>query len=39
MARCMADGIPNAHLRLCENEAHLLLFPHWEEILTQLTSE
>ena len=36
MARYMADQIPGAHLRLCENEAHLLLFPHWEEILNTL---
>jgi pimeloyl-ACP methyl ester carboxylesterase len=39
MARYIADKIPHAHLTICENEAHLLLFPHWEEILTQLVSE
>ena len=39
MARFMASQIPNARLTVCENEAHLLLFPHWEEILTQLISE
>ena len=39
MARYMADQISNARLTICENEAHLLLFPHWEEILTQLISE
>jgi pimeloyl-ACP methyl ester carboxylesterase len=39
MARYMADQIPNACLTVCENEAHLLLFLHWEEILTQLITE
>jgi pimeloyl-ACP methyl ester carboxylesterase len=39
MARYMAGKIPNSNLILCEGEGHLLLFPHWEEILTQLTSE
>lgn len=39
MARFMASQIPNARLTVCENEAHLLLFPHWEEILAQLISE
>ncbi len=39
MARFMAGQISNARLTICENEAHLLLFPHWEEILTQLISE
>jgi pimeloyl-ACP methyl ester carboxylesterase len=39
MARYVADKIPGCKVTLCENEAHLLLFPHWEEILTQLISE
>jgi pimeloyl-ACP methyl ester carboxylesterase len=39
MARYVADKIPNSEITVCENEAHLLLFPHWEEILTQLLSE
>jgi pimeloyl-ACP methyl ester carboxylesterase len=39
MARYIAGRIPGSQLSICENEAHLLLFPHWEEILTQLVSE
>jgi pimeloyl-ACP methyl ester carboxylesterase len=39
MARYMAGKIPGSRITICENEAHLLLFPHWEEILTVLTSE
>ncbi len=39
MAQYMAGRIPGCKLTICKNEAHLLLFPHWEEILTQLTSE
>ena len=39
MARYVADKIPGCKVTLFENEAHLLLFPHWEEILTQLISE
>jgi pimeloyl-ACP methyl ester carboxylesterase len=39
MARSVASKIPGSTLTICEKEAHLLLFPHWEEILTQLTSE
>jgi hypothetical protein len=35
----MAGKIPHCKLNLCEGEGHLLLFPHWEEILTQLISE
>jgi pimeloyl-ACP methyl ester carboxylesterase len=37
MARNIASRIPNCKITICENEAHLLLFPHWEEILTQLS--
>jgi pimeloyl-ACP methyl ester carboxylesterase len=33
MARHMAAEIPGAQSTICEGEAHLLLFPHWEEIL------
>ena len=36
MARYVAGKIPTSRITICENEAHLLLFPHWEEILTQL---
>jgi pimeloyl-ACP methyl ester carboxylesterase len=39
MARYLAGKIPGSCLTLCEGEAHLLLFPHWEEILNQLLSE
>ena len=39
MARYLAIHIPNSRLHICENEAHLLLFPHWEEILIKLISE
>jgi len=37
MARFMAGKIPNCKATSCEGEAHLLLFPHWEEILVQVT--
>jgi pimeloyl-ACP methyl ester carboxylesterase len=33
MARFVAAKIPNSRLHICEGEAHLLLFRHWEEIL------
>jgi pimeloyl-ACP methyl ester carboxylesterase len=36
MARYMEEKIPNCKLTICEDEAHMLLFPHWEEILTSL---
>ncbi len=39
MARYVAGQIPGCKITVCENEAHLLLFPHWEEILAQLISE
>jgi pimeloyl-ACP methyl ester carboxylesterase len=39
MGKELATRIPNSHLTICPGEAHMLLFPHWEEILTQLTSE
>jgi len=38
MARYMAEKIPNGKLTACEGEAHMLLIPHWEEILTALIS-
>ncbi len=37
MARYLAGKIPNCQIHLCENEAHLLIFPHWEEILATIT--
>jgi len=39
MARYVAGKIPGCKATTCESEAHLLLFPHWEEILAQLISE
>ena len=39
MAQYVARKIPGSRITICTNEAHLLFFPHWEEILTQLTSE
>jgi len=36
MARYMEEKIPNCKLTICENEAHMLLIPRWEEILTAL---
>ncbi len=38
MARHMTKEIPGATCTICEGEAHLLLFPHWEEILAGLGS-
>jgi len=39
MGKAVAARIPNSRLTICPGEAHMLLFPHWEEILTQLISE
>jgi pimeloyl-ACP methyl ester carboxylesterase len=39
MARHVAGKIPTSRTTFCEHEAHLLLFPHWEEILTQLIQD
>jgi len=39
MGKAVAARIPNSQLTICPGEAHMLLFPHWEEILTQLLSE
>jgi pimeloyl-ACP methyl ester carboxylesterase len=36
MGRVMANRIPNCKATFCEGEAHMLLIPHWEEILTAL---
>jgi len=33
MAHHLAGRIPNCKTHLCEDEAHLLIFPHWAEIL------
>jgi pimeloyl-ACP methyl ester carboxylesterase len=39
MAQYMAGRIPDSKLTICEGEGHLLLFPHWENVLSQLFSE
>ncbi len=39
MALYMSGSIPGCKSTSCDHEAHLLLFPHWDEILTQLLSE
>jgi pimeloyl-ACP methyl ester carboxylesterase len=39
MARYVSGKIPTSRITICEKEAHLLLFPHWQEILDQLISE
>jgi pimeloyl-ACP methyl ester carboxylesterase len=36
MARYMAGKIPNSRLNICEDEGHMLLIPHWEEVLSAL---
>jgi len=36
MARYMEEKIPNCNLTICNDEAHMLLIPRWEEILTTL---
>jgi pimeloyl-ACP methyl ester carboxylesterase len=36
MARYMAEKTPSGKLTVCDGEAHMLLIPHWEEILTTL---
>jgi pimeloyl-ACP methyl ester carboxylesterase len=39
MTRYMSENIPGCKTTSFDHEAHLLLFPHWQEILTQLISE
>jgi pimeloyl-ACP methyl ester carboxylesterase len=39
MAQYLVRSIPHATLHVLENEAHLLFFPHWEEILSTLIAE
>jgi pimeloyl-ACP methyl ester carboxylesterase len=36
MAQYMAGKIPNSQLTICPDEGHMLLIPHWAEILSQL---
>lgn len=39
MGKAVAARIPESQLTICPGEGHMLLFPHWEEILIQLLSE
>ncbi len=39
MARYVASKVPGCSCHFCKDEAHLLIFPHWKEILTQINSE
>jgi pimeloyl-ACP methyl ester carboxylesterase len=39
MAKYVAYRLPNCRATFCEGEAHLLIFPHWKEILTQIITE
>ena len=39
MAKYVANRLPNCRAIFCEGEAHLLIFPHWKEILTQIMTE
>lgn len=36
MGKIVAARIPESRLTICPGEGHMLLFPHWEEILTHL---
>ena len=38
MGRYVASKIPNCRATICVGEAHMLIFPHWEEILQSLIS-
>jgi pimeloyl-ACP methyl ester carboxylesterase len=38
MGRAVAARIPGCRATFCPDEGHLLLFPHWEEILAALTA-
>jgi len=38
MGRYVASKIPGCRATICEGEAHLLIFPYWEEILQSLIS-
>ncbi len=39
MAEHVAARLPNCRITLCRDEGHLLIFPHWKEILSQLVLE
>ena len=39
MGHYMAGKIPNCKATFCEGEGHMLLIPHWEEILTALLTK
>jgi len=36
MGKAVAARIPDSRLTICPGEGHMLLFPHWEEILVAL---
>ena len=38
MGKYVASQIPQSRMTICQGEGHLLLFPHWEEILSQIIS-
>jgi pimeloyl-ACP methyl ester carboxylesterase len=38
MAKALASRVPNSKLTIFPSEAHMLIFPHWEEILRDLIS-
>jgi pimeloyl-ACP methyl ester carboxylesterase len=39
MGQCIAGKISTCRITLLENEGHLLLFSHWQDILAQLAPE
>ena len=39
MAHFMASRIPKCEATYCPDEGHLLIFPHWKEILSQIARE
>ena len=39
MAVYVASRLPNCKVTFCKGEAHLLIFPHWEEILRKIILE
>jgi hypothetical protein len=39
MARAVAGRLQKRQTHYCEGEGHLLIFSHWQEILTELIME
>jgi pimeloyl-ACP methyl ester carboxylesterase len=39
MARWIASRLPDCRTTFCEGEAHLLIFSHWQEILSEIVLE